>query len=112
MKWLTAERGRNILLALVLIVGAANIWSNHSQADTIRAVGVQGQEAQQAAQHRAQQAQAAQAAMIEHRLCLTLGKLAALTPPPGNAAANPSRAYEQLLQRTLSQLGPDLGCSG
>lgn len=112
MRWLNAERGRNILLGLVLIVGAANIWSNHAQAGTIRAVETQAQQTQATAQRRAQAQQAQTAAMIEHRLCLTLGKLAALTPPPGNAAANPSRAYEQLLQRTLSQLGPDLGCSG
>ena len=47
---------------------------------------------------------------VERAICTTLGKLAALKPPPGAAAANPSRAYEQQLHATLDQLGPDLGC--
>ena len=48
--------------------------------------------------------------LVERKLCATLGKLAVLKPPPGNPAANPSRAYEQELHATLDQLGPDLGC--
>ena len=111
-RWLNAERARNILLALVLIIGGANIWANRTQADAVNAVQRQAQQAQAAQQRREEQAQAAQGAMIEHRLCVTLGKLAALTPPAGNATQNPARAYEQILQRTLSQLGPDLGCTG
>jgi hypothetical protein len=59
--------------------------------------------AQQAAQRR-------QGQVAVHAICTTLGRLAALTPPPGAAKANPSRAYEQELHATLDQLGPDLGC--
>ena len=59
-----------------------------------------------------QQAQQRQGRLVERSICTTLGKLAALKPPPGSAAANPSRAYEQKLHATLDQLGPDLGCGG
>lgn len=58
---------------------------------------------QRAAQQRAGE-------LVEQKLCATLGKLAALTPPAGNPATNPSRAYEQELHATLDQLGPDIHC--
>jgi hypothetical protein len=48
--------------------------------------------------------------LLEEKLCTTFGTLAALKPPAGSAAANPSRAYEQSLHATLDQLGTDLGC--
>jgi hypothetical protein len=54
--------------------------------------------------------QARQGQVIEHRLCATLGALAALQPPAGDPAKNPARAYDQQLHATLAQLGPDLGC--
>lgn len=57
-----------------------------------------------------QQAQQRQGRLVEHSICTTLGKLAALKPPAGNPATNPSRAYEDSLHATLDQLGPDLGC--
>lgn len=60
--------------------------------------------------HSNQGAQQRQGELIEQRLCTTLRRLAVLTPPPGNPAANPSRAYDQELHATLAQLGPDLGC--
>lgn len=47
---------------------------------------------------------------VELKLCTTLDKLAALKPPPGNAQANPSRAYLQQEHATLAELGIDLGC--
>lgn len=59
-----------------------------------------------------QQAQQRVGLVVEHSICTTLGKLAALSPPPGNPAANPSRAYEDKLHTTLDELGPDLGCGG
>jgi hypothetical protein len=57
-----------------------------------------------------QAAQRQQGLLVEHSICTTLAKLAALKPPPGSAVANPSRAYEQRLHATLDQLSPDLGC--
>lgn len=61
--------------------------------------------------HREQAAQHAQGAVFEKRLCITLDRLAALTPPAGSPAENPSRAFEQQLAATLAELGPDVGCS-
>ena len=57
-----------------------------------------------------QQAQKTQGAAIETTLCATLNRLAALKPPPGNPAQNPSRAYLQQEHATLAQLGGDLRC--
>ena len=57
-----------------------------------------------------QAAQRRQGEAVEHSICTTLVKLAALKPPAGSATANPSRAYEQQLHATLDELGPDLGC--
>jgi hypothetical protein len=65
-----------------------------------------------AAQQRQQVAQQQQGAILELKLCATLGKLAALKPPTGNPATNPARAFDQVLHATLAQLGPDLGCKG
>ena len=59
------------------------------------------------ASHAAQQRQGQ---LVEQKLCATLGRLAALQPPPGPPAQNPSRAYEQALHATLDELGPDIGC--
>lgn len=60
--------------------------------------------------HREQAAQRAQGAAFEKRLCTTLGRLAALKPPPGSPAGNPSRAYLQQQHDVLAELGPDVGC--
>lgn len=60
--------------------------------------------------NREQSAQHAQGAAFEAKLCATLGRLAALKPPPGSAAGNPSRAYLQQEHQVLAELGPDVGC--
>lgn len=87
------------LLTLVLIVGGGNLWAtfqvNHSTQ--------QAEQQQSAAARR-------QGQLVERRLCTTLGRLTVLRPPPGNPATNPSRAFDQKLHDTLSQLSPDLGC--
>jgi len=61
-------------------------------------------------ENHAQSAARQQGALIERRLCATLDELAALRPPAGNPAANPSRAFDDELHATLDGLGPDLGC--
>ena len=66
--------------------------------------------AYQAAQSQEQAAQQRQGALVEQRLCTTLGRLAANKPPAGNAASNPSRAWEQQQHTILAQLGGDVGC--
>ena len=60
--------------------------------------------------HASQAAQRAQGAAFEKRLCTTLGRLAALSPPPGSTGGNPSRAYLQEQHDVLAELGPDVGC--
>lgn len=91
------------LVALTLVVGGGNLWSGYDQARSqARAV--------LAVEQRVQAGQRAAAVILGEKLCATFGKLAALKPPPGPAAQNPSRAYEQSLHITLDQLGADLGC--
>ena len=60
--------------------------------------------------HASQAAQRAQGAALEHKLCTSLGRLAALQPPPGSSIGNPSRAYLQEQHDVLAELGPDVGC--
>lgn len=94
-----AKRAVVMLFVLSLMLNAANLlWTAHEVNSAAAA-----QRREQVTAQRAGQAVAA-------KLCKTLGKLAALQPPPGSAQANPSRAYEQQLHETLSQLGPDIGC--
>jgi len=57
-----------------------------------------------------QASQRAQGAALEHKLCMSLDRLAGLTPPPGPAGANPSRAYLLQQHQVLAELGPDVGC--
>ena len=99
MKWFTPGRGMAALLVLTLIVGAGNLAASYSE---VRAYKAQ-QRTEQAAQQR-------QGVIIGRKICTTMQRLAALQPPPGNPASNPSRAFEDKLHVTLDQLGPDLGC--
>lgn len=81
-----------IVIVLVILIGAGNLFATAEYVHSYKASQQkQGQE-------------------IEQRLCATLGKLASLTPPPGNPKTNPSRAYDQQLHAALAQLGTDLGC--
>lgn len=98
---LSRVQGRAIVV--LFLIGAAGgignlFWTAHEV------------HAAQAAQQAEQAVQRQQGAVLERQLCATLGKLAALHPPPGNPETNPSRAFDQTLHATLAQLGPDLGC--
>lgn len=64
----------------------------------------------QAAQQRTQQAAQRAGEEIEQKLCSIFGGIAALKPPPGNPATNPSRAYDQHLHVKLAEVGPALEC--
>lgn len=57
-----------------------------------------------------QAAQRQQGLAVERKICTTMGRLAALKPPPGNPKTNPSRAFDDQLHSTLDGLGVDLGC--
>jgi hypothetical protein len=61
-------------------------------------------------ENHAQAAQQHAGQIVESKLCVTLGSLAAEQPPPGNPAANPSRAYLQDLHARFIDLDRDLGC--
>ena len=86
----------------VLLGGLSLFWTSHEVHASQAAI--------QAAQHREDAVQQQAGAVVERKLCTTLGKLAALVPPPGPAAKNPSRAYEQSLHGTLDELATDIGC--
>ena len=88
-----------VLLAL-LVTGANLLWTAHE----VRSF--------QSSQQQLNAAGRRQGALIEQRLCTTLGRLTALKPPPGSPQRNPSRAFEQELHATLDELGPDIGCKG
>jgi hypothetical protein len=64
----------------------------------------------QAGLARERAAQARQGQALGAKLCRTFATLAALRPPPGSPASNPSRAYLQGLHARLDELGRDLGC--
>jgi type II secretory pathway pseudopilin PulG len=102
------------LVVLSLAIGAAamlftvSYYHREQGAQQRQAAQQAAAQARQAAQQQA--AQRAQGELLEAKLCSTLGKLAALKPPAGNAVANPARGYDQSLHATLAQLGPDLGC--
>jgi len=78
-------------LIYLLLIGAGYLLINH-----------------QASSELARQQQ--QGRVVERKLCTTLGRLAALKPPPGNPQTNPSRAYLQRQHDVLAQLGGDVGC--
>ena len=109
-EWARRRASALVLVALILGLSGANLlWTAHEVASATAA-----QRAQAAAQQRAQRAAQAAAQRageaVGRKLCTSLEKLAALTPPAGSATANPSRAYEQAQHATLAELGPDIGC--
>lgn len=102
MGWLR-RHAAGLAVAAVLALLAANFVFTANYVNSTQA-------AQQRAAQAAQDAQRRAGVAVEHKICTTLGELAALQPPPGDPAANPARLYEQQQHATLSQLGPDLGC--
>jgi len=54
----------------------------------------------------------AAAAKVSHHnaLCNAIGQLGSLPPPPGPAASNPSRSFEQREHSILVRLHQQLGC--
>jgi type II secretory pathway pseudopilin PulG len=94
----------------VVYLAAVHYYQASQAAQQRQAAQQQASQQRQAAQQQAAQLQ--QAAAFERKLCATLGRLAALPPPPGSGSANPSRAYLQQQHQVLAELGPDVGCKG
>ena len=86
----------------VALGGLSLFWTAHEVHVSAAAI--------QASQHQQQVSQQQAGAVLGRALCTTFGKLAALSPPPGNPVVNPARGYDQELHMTLDQLGTDLGC--
>jgi hypothetical protein len=105
----TAGLSRPVRRALVFLFALSVALAAFSLFWTAHEVHA-SQAAIQAAQHSEQVSQQRAGTVIERKLCTTLGRLAALVPPPGPAATNPSRRYEQSLHGTLAELGTDIGC--
>lgn len=90
-----------VAFVLILIVCTANLIAYFGEFQAFRA---------QYNQIQAEQRQQGQ--QTEQRLCATLGQLAALKPPAGDAATNPGRGYDQQLHDVLAALGSDINCPG
>jgi hypothetical protein len=103
----TPMQGMAGLVALTLVVGGGNLWSGYDQA---RSQARSQARAVLAVEHREQVSQQHAGVILGEKLCTTFGRLAALKPPAGNPAVNPSRAFDQSLHATLDELGTDLGC--
>jgi hypothetical protein len=103
-KWFAAA-----VLLTVVVLGAGNLASSYMQNKAFQRQFTMAQQQAAATQRKT-------GALIEAKLCSTLlpvEALARLTPPPGDPAKNPSRAFEQKLIVTLAplaQLGADIGC--
>jgi hypothetical protein len=92
LTWISSRVAVAGLLLLVLITGAGNLAASYIEV------------------HHLEDAQRAQGRLVEHKICTTFGKLAALNPPAGDPRENPSRGYLQQQHVTLVELGHDIGC--
>jgi uncharacterized protein HemX len=91
-----------LFLLAVVLSATALFWINHQVRTT---------EAAQQRQAQAQQRSQRQAGLlIEKAICTDMGTMAQIPPPTGNAASNPSRAYEQDEHRAWAGLYAGLGC--
>lgn len=61
-------------------------------------------------EHVAQAAQARAGLLVERKLCADVVTMAAIEPPAGNAAVNPSRGYEQAEHQAWAGLVLAIGC--
>lgn len=87
------------IIALVLLMGAANLWASWQFNKNAQEANAKTQQKQEELANRELQ-----------RLCHDVGTMAAIPPPAGSAAANPSRAYEQAEHRAWMGLQNDIGC--
>lgn len=97
-------------MVLMFLASFANLAASWDEVHGYEAGQARLQASQQRQASAEQAAQRRQGVLIEQRLCTSLNRLAALSPPPGSPADNPSRAYEQDQHAILAELGPDVGC--
>jgi hypothetical protein len=84
------------MLAAVLLVAGYFTWSVENTNAQLRATNEK-----LVAQAKASRKEGL---VIEHRLCLDLGTMAAIPPPAGSPLTNPSRGYEQSEHRAWAGL--------
>lgn len=105
MSWLNAKRGQNVLIGLVLIVGAGNLWATQ---DEVRG-GQAAQRAEQARYEAGQRAdaQAAKAAQVKSSVpvCMALLKLSQVHGSHGTSSATYGLHLEAALQRVYKTSG-------
>jgi hypothetical protein len=97
--WLRRQASAIVLVAIIVALNGASYLAYAHQQGTY-----------EASQRREQAAARMAGELVEFKLCLTFGKLAALKPPAGNPVKNPARGFEQQEHATLDELGTDLGC--
>lgn len=88
-----------LLLILVLIVGAGNLWATFDQNQSTQQKFADQQAAQQKIAQEEVQA-----------LCKDIGTMAAIQPPSGSPQSNPSRAYEQAEHNAWTGLFTSIRC--
>jgi hypothetical protein len=99
-----------ILLALILLGWGGNLYATYANGASTKQQ-LENQNAQQlAAQKEAAEKQQAAATAEIQALCHDLGTMAAIAPPAGSPADNPSRAYEQSEHRAWQGLYSSIHC--
>jgi hypothetical protein len=104
---------RNAIATLVIllsVLGSILFVQVHNQQNQLQHEAVVARQVAKAAVDQAVRAQTIANQGTSISLCRSLDDLAALKPPPGDAATNPSRAYEQQQHAILAGLAVDLKC--
>lgn len=99
-----------LLLILVLLVGAGNLWATFDQNQATKS---QFAAQNQSTQHKFADQQAAQQKIAQaevQALCKDIGTMAAIQPPSGSPQSNPSRAYEQAEHNAWTGLFTSIRC--
>jgi len=101
-----------VLVVALTILGSILFVQVHNQTEQIQREAVIAKQVAAKAVANAIKAQATAAKGTSTSLCTSLDALAALQPPTGNSATNPSRAYEQQQHMILAGLAKDIKCPG
>lgn len=99
----------SLIVVVFLLLGANLLFTAH-YVNSTRAALLSQQQTYEAGQRREQVEQRQVGLLVEKAICTDLGTMAAIPAPPGAAASNPSRAYEQAEHRAWTGLDAGLGC--